>query len=152
MPARTAITEQELKEYAHAELGGLAVQLGFTVAGGSYDPLVQDALGINGKEDVSEVSGVAQVMLLLACMRLAMWRRVTALTNGQFNLSDGGSNLSLAQINEHARASMAEAKVEVDVWAAEVAYQEGAGNVELYDVVRSDDPYTEADDGDEFSA
>lgn len=152
MPARTRVTEQELKAYAHVELGELAALLGFTVDGGSYDPVVQDALGTYGVEEVTEVAGVSQVMLLLACTRLALWRRVTSLTNGKFNLADDGSNLSLAQINEHARASAKDATEECAFWQAKVARETGASAVTLYDVTRPDDPYAEAVDGNEFSA
>ncbi len=151
MPAPTTITESALRAYAHAELGDLASQLSFTIEGGSYDPVVNAALADYGVEDPAGITGVSEVALLLACTRYALWRYVTSLTNSRFNLGADGASLSLAQINEHARASAKQAKEERDELRSRVAAASGGGVLQAYDVTRSDDPYADAEAIDEFS-
>lgn len=151
MPAPTTITESTLWAYAHAELGDLAPQLSFTIEAGSYEPVVNAALADYGAEEPGGITGVSEVALLLACTRYALWRHVTSLTNSRFNISADGASLSLAQINEHARASAKQAKEERDELRSRVSAARGGGVLQAYDVTRSDDPYAGTEVSNEFS-
>lgn len=153
MAAPKTINEYDMALHAHREMGGLAEHLDYSVEGGSYSAVVNAALADYGVAETSGVKGVAAVALMLACTRYALWRQVTSHTNIRFNISSAGDSLSLSQINDHARASMAQAKEERNELRSRLLHEQGGGGVVgSCAVTRADDPYSEIGGGaDEFS-
>ncbi|MFA6243502.1 MAG: hypothetical protein WC655_21355 [Candidatus Hydrogenedentales bacterium] len=147
MAAKTTYTESELAQYANRALGPLSASVGLVLANGDYAPIVDEALLEYGVVDVSEVSGIAPTKLLLACVRLHLWKHVTNLTNGKFQLGTSGTSLSLHQINDHARESADAAQSDVDRFRADLAYSDSTGATagtpvaQIYSVRRPDAPF-----------
>jgi hypothetical protein len=142
MAAKSTYTEAELKAYAETALAGLAATLSLTAINGKLDPVIDEALREYGVSAASEVDGLTEASLLLACVRLALWRHVTNLTNGNFAISDSGTSLSLSAINDQARASARDAQVDVDRLRSKLAGEEAGSGARFYSVLRRDDPLT----------
>ena len=139
MAVATTHTQVSLEAYAARLLGPLAAVLGIT----SNTDVVNEALLEYGVTDATEISGVAETKLILACVAYRQWEYVTQITNGKFDLTDSGTDLSLSQINEQARASAKYALELVsryrDELAAAAAEADGVGAIRIYTVTRDDD-------------
>lgn len=146
MAAATTITESEARTYADATLGTFADFLGWTVALGSYNEIVNDAVGEYGETLITAVSGVKQTQLMKACVRYVLWRTVTQVSNDKFNISQTGTGLSLSQVNDHARASMQfaldeMARLRLDVASDEADLDPGEQAISVTTVIRETTEY-----------
>ncbi len=136
MAAPSAYTEAELKAYIHTALGAVASSLGWTVNAGSYDEIVNDALLAYGVDDIASVSGRESIAKLRALSRLMAWRAVVSETATDYNFSADGGSYSRAQVNEMARARVADLETETAAYRMENA-------VRTQRVVYANDPYIE---------
>jgi hypothetical protein len=136
MAAPTSYTEAELKAYIHASLAGVAEVFGWTVAGGSYDEMVNDALLALGHSDIASVSGVQDVSRLRTVARLMAWRAVVEQSSMNFDFSADGGSYSRSQVNEMARER-------VSALETETAGYLGTFAAHTQPVKYAHDPYTE---------
>lgn len=138
MAIPTAYTEAEFKAYLHTVMGAVATSLGWTVAGGSFDEILNDALGMYGTNDISAVSGVNAAVKLRELGKLAAWRQVVTETATDYNFSADGGQYSRAQVNEMARAKV------LDLEYSTAAYRDEYA-VKTQRVGFVHDPYAERD-------
>lgn len=73
MALPASYTEATLKAFMHTDAGEIATVLGWTVDGGSYDEALNDALVGYGLDDVTTVTGRANLGKLRAHARAAVW-------------------------------------------------------------------------------
>jgi hypothetical protein len=112
----TAYTEAELAAYLHDTLnaGGYADDLGWVVADGDYDEVVNDALIAIEADAIEDVSGRTSIARLRALGRVALWRRVMAATIAEADTRVGNASVSMGKIHDHARAMLAEAEADAN--------------------------------------
>lgn len=103
MAVPTVYTEAELKAYVHGELGPVAEALTWTVAGGSYDEVVNDALLAYGNTDISEITGAENVEKLRRFAMLVAWRRVLTWTAIRVDFAADGTSVSCSQLHDMAK-------------------------------------------------
>lgn len=141
MSAPTTITESELKAYLHATLDSyISSFLVWTVAGGSYDYIVEDALIEYGAEDTDDIDSIEEVKLMRACGRYCMWKKVVAATVGLCDSTDSEISDKASQINAQARKAMADERSEME--DAKALVDGDSTGVRVYSVRRRDDPLT----------
>jgi len=150
MAVKLTYTEAELATYMSVRLGSsFAGVLGLVLADGDYAELVGLAVLEYGTETIADISTIETVQLLLACARYHAWLYATEHTNVFPNLG-GQNSVAVAQLNDHARKSLAEARVDVSRYR--VALQGVTdGSVRSWGVTRLDDPYQEQDTDSEYS-
>ena len=103
MAVPTSYTEEEFKEYLHAELGPVAGALGWQVAGGQYDEPVNDALfGM----DVSLISEIAadDISGFRVLGKLMTWRKVLYHVSSDYDFDDKDASFSRSQAHDMAMA------------------------------------------------
>jgi len=152
MAVQTTYTEAELKALAHALLSNLAGILGWTVAGGSYDVIVLDALRAYPETDIGNISGAPETTLLLACLEYALWVRVVQVTTWTMDVA---AEAPLSTINRQARENLklARERMEDARYLLATGASTDGGAVNFYQVTR-EDPYENllgAETSDEFS-
>lgn len=148
MAAPSSYTEATLKAYMHGVTGNLASKeiLNWTVASGSYDEAVNEALLSYGTSDIATIQGADNLRLLRALARRELWRAVVQATAGQFDYrhADSGALYDRSQIHKHALAMLALATQDVADLGGSDVYE-----VEMYEITYADDLYTPYDsDGD----
>lgn len=136
MALPTAYTEAELAAFIHAELGGVATALGWTVDGGSYDEAVNDALYLANVSDIASVSGSDAVFRLRRLAMLAAWRRVVAAVSLDYDFSADGGDYSRSQVAAQAAARVRELETETAGYRGDYA-------VEIQRVDHTHNPYQE---------
>lgn len=119
MAPPTSYTEESFKEFLHDNLGDskdLAQILGWTVAGGDYDEILNETLLAYGASDIAQVSGASNIRLLRAHGRVQLWRTVAGRTAGEkTNVGvANGSFSSPKTTHERALAMLKEAKEDLD--------------------------------------
>jgi hypothetical protein len=118
MSLPSAYTENELAVYLHATLnqGGFANDLQWSVAGGSYDEIVNDALTFYGASDIATITGITAIRSLRIAARVALWRAVAGATVHFVDMSTpDGSRANLSKIHESAMFQLDIAKSEAAV-------------------------------------
>lgn len=140
MSVPTSYTETTLKEYMHAVIGNMASALSFTVAGGSYDEALNDALFGYGQTDITQVSGSDNIQLLRAYARYYAWRLVAFNTAGEFDYThaDSGATYKRSQMHKQAKDMMQEALTDIEALGGDVV----GYSVSVYGVQYTDDLYT----------
>ena len=121
MALPTAYTEAELAAFIHAELGGVATALGWTVDGGSYDEAVNDALYLANVSDIATVTSRDAVFQLRRLAMLAAWRRVVAAVSLDYDFSADGGKYSRSQVATQAAARVRELETETAGYRADYA-------------------------------
>lgn len=105
MAIPSSYTEQQLAQYMADLIGtDLGERLNWTVAGGDFDEAVNAALLLYGVDDISTISGRANIHKLRVAARVEVWRLVMQATAHYhaFTTELGGSH-SLDQIHQQAR-------------------------------------------------
>lgn len=142
MALPTSYTETTFKDYLHALLnqGGFATDLGWSVAGGQYNEIVNDALTYYGSEAITSITGVGEIRKIRIAGRVALWEGVVGATAHYADLSTpDNARASLSQIYKQAALQLERAKG--DAAAA------GLSGLSLYPPVTvgtmryKDDPY-----------
>jgi hypothetical protein len=138
MAIPTTYTEAEFKAYLHTAMGAVATSLGWTVAGGSYDEILNDTLAIYGTNDIAAVSSVNASVKLRELGKLAAWRQVVTETATDYNFSADGGKYDRSQVNEMARARVSDLEYSTAQYRAE-----NAVHTQRIDFIH--DPYAERD-------
>ncbi len=110
MALPTAYTEATFKTYLHATAGDVASVLGWSVAGGDYDEIVNETLFAYGVDDISEVTGRDNLRKLRALGRVALWRQASHDAAARFDFSADGGSYSRSQIGKAIGAALAQAE------------------------------------------
>lgn len=103
MALPTSYTEATLGAFIHADLGPVATTLGWSVAGGSYAEIINEALIIGNATSVADLS----VAKARALVRVAAWRVVAQHTAGDYKFSADGASYDRQQMHAHAVAQAA---------------------------------------------
>lgn len=99
-------TETDLATYIqNGVLKDLSSVLGWTTPS-DYTEAVNDALLMMDVDDISEVSGRANIMKLRVAAQVAAWRQVVAATTGDYDFAADGGRYTRSQVNEQARAAL----------------------------------------------
>jgi hypothetical protein len=143
MAVPTAYTEDTLKAYMHGRLGGMASILEWTVAGGSYDEIVNDTLFGYGQTDISLITGAANIQLLRAYAGYYLWMAVAGGLANQMDYThaDSGATYKRSQLYDHALKMAQAAEDEITALGGDVS---GIA-VTWKDIVYTDDLYTATD-------
>lgn len=144
-------SEAELATWLHSRLdmGGFATALGWSVVGGSYDDIVNEALAMVAATDITSLTSVASIRKLNAAGAVALWQQVVdATVHYRAARTPDGSQASMEQIHEHAVKRLRDAKGEAAALGVTLATQQ----VGVTRVKYSADPYASLyTNGDEFS-
>ena len=140
MAVPTSYTETELKTYMHTVIGSMANHLKFTVASGSYDEALNDALFSYGQTDISLITGQSSIYLLRAYARYAVWVLVVNSTANEIDYThaDSGATYKHSQLYDHAKAQADKARDDIEVLGGDVS----GYAVQAYSVQYTDDLYT----------
>lgn len=143
MAVPTSYTETQLKTYMLGVLGGLAGDLKWTVAGGSFDESVNDALNGYGQTDISLITGATSINLLRAYARYFLYRSVAMATVGKMDYThaDSGATYKFSQIHKQAKEMMLIAADDIATLGGDVS----GYSVDFLDIVYTDDLYTATD-------
>jgi hypothetical protein len=103
MALPSVYSDATLGAFIHADLGPIATTLGWTVAGGSYAEIINEALIIGNAASVADLS----VAKARALVRVAAWRVVAQHTAGDYKFSADGASYDRQQMHAHAVAQAA---------------------------------------------
>lgn len=152
MALPTSYTETTYKTYLHSILnqGGFADDMGWSVAGGQYNEIVNDALLYYDASDITTITGASNINKIRMAGQLALWESVlTATTHYRQSSTPDGASSSLNQVWEHAQK-------QVDMLRIKAASL-GLSGVSIYPPIRvkgiriTDDPYRYTTNGDEYA-
>lgn len=135
MPLPTVYTEESLAAFMHASLSTTADVLGWSVAAGNYDEIVNDTLLALDADDLSALTGRENLLKVRAFARRALWSAVVAATAGEIDFKADGGEYDRAAIHEHALANLATAERDC------VPYDDSF-SVQVGSFYHSQDPYT----------
>jgi hypothetical protein len=137
MPLPANYTEETLATYLHTTLGGTATTLGWT-AEASYAEIVNDALLLYDEtvEDITTITGRANLAKLRKLALLASWRVVLAQSAALYDQNADGADLSRSQIHKAASENVARLESECAEWLPLVA-----GEMKIFSVEHTADPY-----------
>jgi len=121
MALPASYTEATLKSFIHAELGTHASYLEWTVDGGSYDEIVNDALGMYGASDIATITGASNIQKLRTIARLCAYRKVMDQYAAKFDFSADGNSIQHSQLHAMAKATVARLESEAAPWLPEYA-------------------------------
>ncbi len=143
MAAPSSYTETTFKTYLDGRLGSLADVLKWTVAGGNYDEVVNDALLAYGTADITTVTSAANINLLRAYGRYFLWKSVAEATVNEIDYThaDSGATYKHSQIHKQAKDMMNTAAGDIAALGGDVSGYE----VIAYDIEYTDDMYTALD-------
>lgn len=119
MAPPSSYTEESFKDFLHDTIGDdkdLAELLGWTVAGGSYDEILNETLLAYGTDDIASVTGASNIRLLRAYGRVELWRSVAGRTSGEkssISVANGSFSASKTT-HERALAMLREAQATLD--------------------------------------
>lgn len=106
MAIPTSYTESGLALYVRdGVLKELSTSLGWTTPD-DYNEVVNDALLMMDVDDISAVSGRANIKKLRVAAQVAAWRQVVAATTGDYDFAADGGRYNRSQVNEQARAAL----------------------------------------------
>jgi len=144
MALPASYTETSLATYMHTLLGPVALTLGWSVAAGSYDEPVNEALGAYGVDDIADVTGRANIVKLRVLARREVWRAVVQATASHYDVNADGSSRHRSQIQAQAREALALA--EIDALPYDAAYAARVTPVHHGRYGDERDPYEPPDD------
>jgi hypothetical protein len=139
MSIPASYTETTLATYMHTILGPVAATLGWSVAAGSYDEPVNEALAAYGVDDIADISGRANITKLRALARREVWRAVMQATASHYDVKADGANRSRSQIHTQAKAAYELACI--DALSYDPAYIVGVTTVDYADPYLPPNPY-----------
>ena len=133
MALPTSYTENGLAEFMHGQAGDTADLLGWTVAGQSYDEIVNDTLLAYGVDTIEEATDMRK---LRALAKLRLWTAVQSAALPEINHAADGASFDREAIFTHATALLNQARVDA------LPYDDAFGGyaVDSYSVDRND-PY-----------
>lgn len=134
MPVPTSYSEEDFKTYLHSILGDTAGLLSWTVAGGSYDEILIDALFACDVTDITQLSGAAAMQQLRVLGRLKLWSAVLQAALPEINYTADGATFNREAIFQHALHMLQEARIQA------LAYDPDY-TVDIASVSRPQDPY-----------
>lgn len=141
MAVPTTVTESELKSYLHGVLDThISTFLSMTVAGGSYDTIVEDALLEYGTTDITDIDSIAKIKLLRACGRLWLWRKIVSATNSAHDTDNYEMMAKWSQLNKQARESVKDEESLVEELRPDV--DGGSARCVIYEVRRHGNPFS----------
>ena len=117
MPVPTAYTEAELAAYMHSSLSTIAVEEGWSVAGGSYDEAVVETLLSYGVDTIADATGIQRLRIIA---RREAWRAMAQALAGNADVEVDGVSAKRSQRHQHALKMMQSADEEL------AAYDSGA--------------------------
>jgi len=149
MALPTSYTETTFADYLHGILSHTANALGWSVAGGDYAEIVNDALLIAGVSDITTVAGAGPMRLLRIAGQIALWQAVVAAFVGDYDFEADGGRYDRDQLFQHAKAMLAMARGQGVVAGLDVDGDGGtAWEVQGGTVGYAGDPYTCTINGD----
>lgn len=107
MPVPTSYTESTFKTYLHTTLGGIADVLSLTVAGGSYDEVINDVLIALDEDDITTI---ADIRGLRATGRYYVWKKAADVAATIYDFSVDKRSFKRHQIVESILNRLAEAE------------------------------------------
>lgn len=130
MASPSSYTEETLATFAHSIMGAVADVLGWTVAAGDYDEVVNEALLAYGTDDITTISGVDNIRKLRVLLRREVWRRATEETAADYRISTGGETLDRQQMHEHIKAMYEQAETDAAEYGDSARYSVGVDVIE----------------------
>lgn len=131
MALPTGYTEATFKAWLHAELRDVASALSWTVDGGDYNEIVNEALFAYGADDIEAIAGRDNLRKLRALGRVELWRAVMSALAGDYDYrTESGASYSRSQAHAQAKANYEQALTEALPWSD--AYEIGLTSV-IYD-------------------
>ena len=103
MALPASYTEATLKAFMHTEAADIGTVLGWTVVAGSYDEPLNDALVGYGLDDVTTVTGRANLGKLRAHARAAVWASAVKTLGAWVNHSADGRSFSDGDLQARAK-------------------------------------------------
>lgn len=100
MTLPTAYTEATFATYLHAVAGDVASVLGYTIAGGDYAEIINEALFMYGVDDIANVSGLENLRKLRVFGRMALWRQALNDASTRFDFAADGGDYKRSQLHE----------------------------------------------------
>lgn len=136
MAPPTSYTETTFGAYLEDVLANMAVMLGWTQAGNSFDEVINETLLAMGQTDIANVTDIRAIR---AIGRLKAWQAVAMALASDYDFSADGASYSRSQAFEHAKAMINEAQLE----AAEF---DALYSAIVEDVTYTEDPYENHND------
>jgi hypothetical protein len=123
MPLPTvAYTRLQLADYLHRLLGNTAETLGWSVSGGHYWDVLDDALlayaAAEGASSVT-IADATDLRQLRALARVEVWRAVVAATTAEHDYGTATARFARGQIHKQALAQLARAEADAAPYAPE---------------------------------
>ena len=140
MALPAAYTEATFKAYLHAllNMGGFAGDLGWSVVGGQYDEIVNEALLTFGNSDITTITGSSDLNKIRIAGRVALWGVVASATaHLRDSRTASGTQSSLSQVYDHAIRELQRAN---DA-AANVGLSSAAMTIGITTIRATNDPY-----------
>jgi hypothetical protein len=137
MPVPNSYTEKTLGQYMQTMLGKVARVLELNAGpndAGDFVEAVNDALLVYGTEDISTISGIANLMKLRALARVAAWQYVMNNFAALYDFKADDSSYNRSQLFKQAKESLALAQ------QAALNY-DPAYQVQVVAVDQTHDPY-----------
>jgi len=106
MPVPTSYTETTLADFMHDALGNVAGALGYS-SPTSYSEAVNDTLLAYGTDDISTISGQANIIKLRALSKVFAWRKAVGDLSSRYKFSADGGSYERQQMFENAKATLA---------------------------------------------
>ncbi|HXI15486.1 MAG TPA: hypothetical protein VNM48_03870 [Chloroflexota bacterium] len=105
MPLPTSYSDASLAEFMAAVVGSAADPLAWTVASGTYDEPVLDAIILYGG-GITAVSQATDIPKLRTVARYAVWRAVADATSGLVDIATDQDSFKLSQVSKQATAAL----------------------------------------------
>ena len=137
MPLPTSYTEDQFKSYIFSRAQDMSKVLGWTVAGGSFDEIVNDTLLFLKLDDLSEVNSSAGVEKLRAAGMVFFWRAAIDALPTRYDFSSAGGTVSRSQMMRNAQAALTLAESR----ATDLGLNMNVPVVKVGSIVFADDPY-----------
>lgn len=99
MTLPTAYTEATFTTYLHTVAGDVASVLGYTIAGGDYAEIINEALFMYGVDDIADVTGRDNLRKLRVLGRLALWRQALNDASTRFDFAADGGDYKRSQLH-----------------------------------------------------
>jgi hypothetical protein len=103
MAAPSSYTEDELKAFLHGELGSVADTLGWSVADGDYDEIVNEALIAYDVDDIADADDIAK---LRALGRVAAWKAAMYDLAARYDFEADGGQYKRSQLHDMAQRNL----------------------------------------------
>lgn len=132
-------TEAEFAAYLHGELGDIAGLLGWTVAGGSYDEIINDTLIAYGESDIEAIAGDTAVVKLRRIGKYVAWSRAVEQLAGKYDYRENNEQYDLASLQKRAQVSLRQSERDVS------QYGIGPNVIGVKRVIRTQEPYAYID-------